>query len=274
MWTTLYRLRDPDDVIAEIKSYKERYNITSLQLYDLTAITKKSWTLEFCNKLLQNHINLNWSLPSGTRSEALDEESLSLLRQTGCNYLAYAPESGSPRTLNMIKKKIKLPRLTDSVLEAKRQGLILRTNLIIGFPHETRYDVFLTIKYGLKLAFHGVDEVNINIFSPYPGTEIYNHLQHSESFSLDDNYLLGLTSLNSDFTKVKLPTFNPCMGTKELAFYRLLFMLMNYAIGYFVYPSRILRTIKNVFLASHSAQTVFEHRLKDVLGKQVIYSKK
>jgi len=56
------------------------------------------------------------------------------------------------------------------VIEAKRQGLTLRTNMIIGFPHETRKHVFETIRYGLYLAARGVDEVTINIFSPYPGT--------------------------------------------------------------------------------------------------------
>ncbi len=274
MWTTLYKLRDPDDVIAEIKSYKERYDITSLQLYDLTAITKKSWTIEFCKQLIQNKINLNWSLPSGTRSEALDRDTLSLLKQTGCKYLAYAPESGSTTTLSKIKKKIKLSKLTESALEAKRQGLVLRTNLIIGFPHETRRDVLTTIKYGLKLAFCGVDEVNINIFSPYPGTEIYNQLQQEQKILVTDKYLLGLTSLNSDFTQMNVLTVNPNLGTKELAFYRILFMLVNYAIGYLCYPSRIWRTIKNVFLATHSAATVFEHRLKDRLNKRVVYSKR
>ena len=274
MWTTLYRLRDPDDVIAEIKSYKERYHITSVQLYDLTANTKRSWTIDFCNKLIQHQIDLKWSLPSGTRSEALDHESLSLLKQTGCNYLVYAPESGSPNTLNKIKKKIKLPRFTESVLEAKRQGLVLRTNLIIGFPHETRRDVFLTIKYGLKLAIHGVDEVSINIFSPYPGTEIYNELEHSGKIILNDSYFLGLTSINSDYTQMNLLTFNPILGPRELALYRILFMLMNYSIGYLFHPSRIWRTVRNVFLASHSAETVFEHRLKDALNKLVEYFKK
>jgi len=274
MWTTLYKLREPEDVIAEIKSYKERYGITSLQLYDLTAITKRSWTIDFCNKLLQHQINLPWSLPSGTRSEALDHETLRLLRQTGCKYLVYAPESGSPNTLKRIKKKIQLPRFTESVLEAKRQGLILRTNLIIGFPHETRRDVLLTIKYGLKLALRGVDEVSINIFSPYPGTEIYMELRNEGKITVDDGYFLGLTSLNSDYTQMNLLTFNPFMGQRELAFYRIVFMLMNYAIGYIFYPARIWRTIRNVLLANHSAETVFEHRLKDALNRGVIHSKK
>jgi len=52
MWTTRYILRDPDDVITEIKHYLEKYRISSIQLYDLTAITKKRWLVDFCNRLI------------------------------------------------------------------------------------------------------------------------------------------------------------------------------------------------------------------------------
>ena len=100
-----YVMRDIDDVIAEIKHYIERYAVSSFQLYDLTAFTRKRWTVAFCQRLLQENLNIRWSLPSGTRSEVLDEEVLTLLKQTGCDYIAYAPESGSPATLNRIKKR-------------------------------------------------------------------------------------------------------------------------------------------------------------------------
>jgi radical SAM superfamily enzyme YgiQ (UPF0313 family) len=268
MWTTLYRLRDPDDVVAEIEHYKTRYAITSLQLYDLTAITKKSWTVEFTNKLLARKINLKWSLPSGTRSEALDHETLNLLKRTGCTYLVYAPESGSATTLQRIKKKIQLPRITASILEAKRQGIVVRTNLIIGFPHETRREVFETIRYGLMLAARGADEVSINIFSPYPGSELYRELVAVGKIQLSDRYFLQLTSLNSDYTRTNPLTFNPVMGPRELAFYRISFMLLNYLVGYVLYPARIWRTLRNVFMSRHSAATVLEHRLKDALRRK------
>jgi radical SAM superfamily enzyme YgiQ (UPF0313 family) len=269
MWTTLYRLRDTEDVVAEIEHYRRRYGITSLQLYDLTAITKKSWTLELGAKLLARGIALKWSLPSGTRSEALDAETLAVLKQTGCSYLVYAPESGSPRTLKRIKKKIHLPTLTASVLEAKRQGIVVRTNLIIGFPHETRGDVFRTVRYGLGLAVRGADEVSINIFSPYPGSELYEELAAAGKIRLGDDYFLQLTSLNSDYTRTNPLTFNPRMGPRELALYRIGFMLANYAISYLLYPARIWRTVRNVFLGGGGAATVFEHRLKDALRRKV-----
>lgn len=267
MWTTRYALRSVDDVIAEIKHHIERYDITAVQLYDLTAIVKRSWAIEFCRRLLSEGIRLNWSLPSGTRSEALDEETLGLLKQTGCNYLVYAPESGSSRTLGTIKKKISLEKLTESALIAKKVGIVLRTNLIIGFPHETRADVFQTVRYGLKLAIRGVDEVSINIFSPYPGTEIFSGLIAANRIRVNDEYFLALTSLNSDYTAVNPLTVNDAMGPRELAAYRLGFMLMNYILGYILYPKRIWRTIRNIFGDGKSA-TVLEHRLKDAYKRR------
>lgn len=273
MWTTTYKLRDVDDVIAEIKHYKKTYDITAFQLYDLTAIVKKSWTVEFCRKLLDEGIQLKWSLPSGTRSEALDAETLSYLQRTGCNYLCYAPESGSPRTLTLIKKKVHLDRITDSILAAKKLGLVLRANLVVGFPEERRQDIFQTFRYGLKLSVHGVDEVSMNVYSPYPGTEIFDGLVQAGKVKLDDRYFLRLMSNYTDYTKMDLITFNAYMSTRELVLGRSAFMLTSYFLGYVLYPSRILRTIRNVFFDSHEAATVFEHRFKDTLGRFKVLAK-
>lgn len=262
MWTTRYVLRDPDEVVAEIKHYVAKYDITAVQFYDLTAIVKKSWTLSFCQKLLDNDIALNWSLPSGTRSEALDAETLGMLKKTGCNFIVYAPESGDVETLRVIKKKVKLDRLNSSILAANRLGLITRANLLIGFPHETRRQILETIRYGLFLAWHGVDDVGISLFSPYPGTEIFDDLLARSVISLDDDYFM---TLSSRWIKNQIAV-NPRVGPRELALYRLGFMLINYTIGYLRYPGRIVRTIRNVFFRNQAA-TNFEHFLKNAFRK-------
>lgn len=262
MWTTRYILREPDDVIAEIKHWKEKYDITAVQFYDLTAIVKKSWTMEFTQSLLDSGIQLNWSLPSGTRSEALDEDVLAMLKKTGCNFIVYAPESGNEETLKVIKKKVKLERLSHSIITAKKLGLTARANLLIGFPHETRRQILGTIRYGLFLAWKGVDDVGISLFSPYPGTEIFDALIAKGVVKLGDAYFM---TLNSRWIENQIAV-NPQVGPLELAFYRLGFMLTNYAIGYLRYPSRIFRTIRNVFFRNE-ASTNFEHFLKNAFRK-------
>ena len=269
MWTTRYILRDIEDVIKEIKHYITKYNITGLQFYDLTAITKKSWIVEFCKRLIEEKIDIKWSLPSGTRSEVLDAEVLGLLKQTGCNYLVYAPESASPETLTTIKKKIHIDQLTKSVLEAKRQKLVVRTNLIIGFPHETWSQILTTLMYGIKMAMKGVDEVPVFIFSPYPGTEIFKNLSDAGKLRVNDEYFFQLTSLNSAYLSWNVISSNPNINWRVLGLVRTFFIIANYLISYLFYPSRIFRTIKNLFLENQSA-TVFEHRIKDMFGRKKI----
>ena len=269
MWTTRYIIRDVNDAIEEIKHYIKRFAISSVQFYDLTAITKKTWIVSYCKKLIEEGIQLKWSLPSGTRSEALDRETLSLLKQTGCNYLVYAPESGSLPTLKRIKKKIKLSQLTESALEAKRQNLIVRINLIIGFPEENWADIFATLFYGLKMAIRGIDEVPLFIFSPYPGTEIFRKLEDEKKIFLNDNYFLALTSLNSAYFSTQIVCFNPKINKRLLGTLRMLFMVTNYLVSYLFFPKRILRTLKNIF-SPHDAATVVERRLKDLLLKRKV----
>jgi radical SAM superfamily enzyme YgiQ (UPF0313 family) len=268
MWTTRYVLRSVDDVLSEMHHYIDRFGATAFQLYDLTAITKRSWVIDLGRRMLAEGIRVRWSLPSGTRSEALDDEVLALLKATGCNYLVYAPESGSQRTLDAINKRVSLPALVRSVKSAKRLGLVLRCNLIIGFPAETRRAVFETVRFGLYLAALGVDEVSINIFSPYPGSALFDEIHGKQALTLDDAYFLSLTSLNSDYTRFQPITFNPNMPAAELAFYRLFFMASNYLLGYLLYPSRILRTIRSVLIGGGEAATVLDHRLKDGLARR------
>jgi anaerobic magnesium-protoporphyrin IX monomethyl ester cyclase len=268
MWTTRYVLRDIEDVIAEIKFYIQKYRITSFQFYDLTVFTKKSWTVAFCKRLKEERLQLHWSLPSGTRSEVLDGDVLEALKETGCDYLAYAPESGSRRTLEKIKKRIHPDRMVASIRAAKRAGLILRTNLIIGFPHETRRDVFDTLWFGLRMAVAGVDEVPFFIFSAYPGTEIVRGLLEEGRVELNDDYFMSLVSFNGKFSLLKPQgVTNRNMSAFELATVRLTFMLLNYALSYLLFPRRILRTLRNV-INGKTSSTVFENRLQDAFRRR------
>jgi radical SAM superfamily enzyme YgiQ (UPF0313 family) len=267
MWTTRYVMRDVHDVVAEIQHYVAKYRITSIQLYDLTAFVRKDFTVALCNELLAAGIRLRWSLPSGTRSEALDSETLRLLKQSGCEYLAYAPESGSQRSLKKIKKRIHLDRMVASIREARAQGIVLRTNLIIGFPHETRRDVFATLFFGLRMAILGVDEVPYFIFSAYPGTEIFRELQAAGRIRLNDDYFMQLVSFNGKFSNLRpRGVTNPNLSAFELASLRLLFMLANYSISYLLRPWRIWRTLRNLATGEGSA-TVLENRLQDAFHR-------
>lgn len=262
MWTTAYYLRSVDDVINEMIYYKEKYNITGFQFYDLTAIIKRDWIIEFCKAMIDRKIDLAWSLPTGTRSEALDDEALGWLTKAKLSYLCYAPESASEKTLKLIKKKISFDKMVKSIRSAIRLNLVLRTNFIIGFPHETRSDVLTTVRGALKMAFIGVDESPLFFFQPYPGMELFDYLVKNNRVKLNDSYFNSLATVSTGKFSPPDFSFSEHVGKTELWFYRFATTIMVILISYLVRPKRILRSIHNIFFSDKSA-TVIEQRLKD-----------
>ena len=268
MWTTRYVMRAPHDVVDEIVFNQQEYQANSIDFYDLTAIVKKSWILEFAEELKRRQVKVSWQLPSGTRSEVLDEEVIAKIAGTGLEFLVYAPESGSPRMLEMIKKKVNLKKLTASIETALRHGLVVKVNLIIGFPDEQRADIAKTLLYMMRLAFLGVDDCNVAMFSPYPGSELYDQLRKDgEIVELDDSYFENLM-IQFDFTLAK--TYCKSIGSLELLLYRVLSMTTFYSISYLRRPSRILRILKFVILRHSQFQplSVFEQRIFDFISRR------
>jgi radical SAM superfamily enzyme YgiQ (UPF0313 family) len=100
--------------------------------------------------------------------------------ETNCRLLVYAPESGSPETLKIIKKKLKLDRLTESARKAVKIGHTVKINMIIGFPHEGLRHVLSSLLYGVRMAWHGVEDCNLAVFTPYPGSELYKQLRTAD----------------------------------------------------------------------------------------------
>ncbi len=271
MFGRRYFVRDIDDLIKQIKYYIKRYNITGLQFYDLTAILKKNWVLEFCDALVKNNINLQWSLPTGTRSEALDLEVLKSLAKAKLTYLVYAPESGHEETLKRIKKKIKIPAVEKSVKWAVSQGIVTRTNLIIGFPGETRLQLYRTLWQQLRFIMMGVEESSTFVFNAYPGTELFDGLVKSGKIELNDDFFISLGWMSHYNVKPNYVSYNEKMGRYELYVYRMIGMLLTYTLPYLLRPKRILRTIKSFFREDSS--TVAEQRLKDHLRRSTLFTK-
>lgn len=244
MWTTRYTTRDPGLVVDEIAGFVERYRIDNVDFYDLTAIIDRDWILEFCRLLDARGLRITWQLPSGTRSEALDEPVLQAMYRSGCRNVSYAPESGSPRTLEAIKKKVKIDRLEASMRMAVRAGLNVKANILIGFPDEQRADVHETLRFILRMARIGVHDVSVWTFSPYPGSELFDRLRAAGRFPrLDDDYYASLLSYSDISGAV---SYSNALGATQLQRYRLAGLLGFYGASYLTHPLRPLRSLYNI----------------------------
>ncbi len=260
MWTTRWYARDPGLVLDEIRLYQEKYGATNFDFYDLTAIVKRSWIIQFTNMILDRKMDFTWQLPSGTRSEAIDAEVSRLLYASGCRNMSYAPESGSPEVLKRIKKVVKLDRLEQSVLSAVREGLNVKLNIIMGFPNETRRELGQTVKFLFRMGRAGVHDMSISLFSPYPGSELYHELRASGRIpELSDDYFLGLCAYK-DFSQSV--SYTDGLSPRVLNLYRIAGFLVFYGTQYVVRPWRILRLMQN--LLQHRQESRLDKSLSDL----------
>ena len=194
MWTTRWIPRDADLLLDEMQSYIDRYNVQNFDFYDLTAIVKKNWIVDFCQKIEQRGMNFTWQLPSGTRSEAIDGEVAALLFKSGCRNMSYSPESGSPSVLTRIKKKITGESVIESIKACYVNGMNIKTNIIFGFPGETYREIFQSYRFIMRMALAGAYDISVWAFSPYPGSELFSEISEQQEMKMDDPYYDSLRS--------------------------------------------------------------------------------
>ena len=255
MWTQRWNVRDPEDVIAEIKKYMKEYAVTNFDFADLTAIIKKEWVVRFATMLIEQNLNITWQLPSGTRSEVLDNEVTTLMYRSGCRSLNYAPESGSKEELIRIKKRVKLDRMLDSMKGAKASGLEIKANLIFGMPGQTWKDVRHTFKFIVQLAWVGVDAIGSFAYSPYPGSELFKQLQDEGRIDLDAKYFNDLLGYSDPLHTTV--SYNPKFSPKMLSFLCFTSMSMFWGLSFVFRPKRAFVLFYQLLTRDNSSKLAY-----------------
>lgn len=97
---------------------------------------------EFCDLIIEHELDFDWGGMALIRKE-MTPELLKKMHKAGCREIMWGLESGSGRTLSLMRKKLFTPELASQVIRsAHKAGIIQFTNIIVGFPGETE-DQFL-----------------------------------------------------------------------------------------------------------------------------------
>ncbi|MDD5451743.1 MAG: radical SAM protein [Desulfovibrionales bacterium] len=88
-----------------------------------------------------------------TRYDLVDASLLMKLKRAGAATIAYGMESGSPRVLDTIRKKLDLDRLSKAIKLAQSFGVNVELFTLYGLPGETFADAYETVRF---VKNHGV----------------------------------------------------------------------------------------------------------------------
>jgi len=107
------------------------------------------------------------------------------MREANFRRVTLGIESGSPRILKMIRKGETNEDVKRAVKLLRNAGIHSHAFFMIGLPEETAEDIELSKKLILEVQ---PDHVEINMVTPYPGTDIFEKLIPEDPAKIDRWY--------------------------------------------------------------------------------------
>jgi len=169
------------DIIRELKS---RYAIREICFYDDTLVAHRRRFEALCQRLIAEKMDITWSC--NARVDMVDPDRLNLMRRAGCWQISYGIESGDQYLLDVLKKRISLAQVEKAVTWSRAAGLTVKGYYMIGIPGETYASLQKTEKHLLSLP---LDDILLEYFTPFPGSELYDHLLAQEEDLPDWSHL-------------------------------------------------------------------------------------
>ena len=166
-----------DETIRRMKLLIKDYGVKGILFSDDNFFGNKKRALEILRRVREENLGVLLSKIDVHVSMLfkLNDSEMRLLRKSGCKMVMMGIESGSPRMLKMMNKKMRIPELLEVNKRLKRFGIMPHYFFMMGFPTETEEDLAKTMSLKMKLSSENKHAVpRFNIFTPFPGTELFN----------------------------------------------------------------------------------------------------
>ena len=163
------RYRSAKNIREELEELIKVYGIKGFCITDDNFIINKRRVAEICDEITP--LNLKWS--SLSRVDTVDQSLLEKLKESGCIEIKYGIESGSPRILELMNKRISIDQIRNAVMLTQNAGIKVKAFILHGFPGENIESTNETISLLNELK-DKIDRISIFRFVPLPGSPAYN----------------------------------------------------------------------------------------------------
>ena len=200
MYERPMRFRSAKNVLAEIDMLVEKYGMKELIFVDDSFLQSRKRAIEIMRGLVDRKYDLYWK-SNNLSIFLMDDEMLGLMKESGCYQITVSIESGHPRTLERIRKPLKLDQISRILAKIKKLDIELISNFVIGFPGETMDEIRETFRYAEAID---IDYVLFSIATPLPATELYDICREEKcipedfSFETVDYYGFGRGVITTD----------------------------------------------------------------------------
>ncbi len=166
----MVRRRSVDNVIQELKLYKQKYRPRTLNFQDDTFSVDVDWLEEFADKYAAE---INIPFQCNVHPMTVTREIVKALKKAGCRSVCMGIQSGNNELRKMVLKR---PGTNERIIEASRlikeEGIQLVTEYIFGLPDETPEKMWESVTLNREIR---ADNTSTFVFYPFPGTALADY---------------------------------------------------------------------------------------------------
>ena len=117
----------------------------------------------------------------------------------------------------------------------------------------------------VKASWYGVNDMAPSVFSPYPGSELFENLVKEGKVDMnDDEYFYQIIYVDTFFNNF---FYNTAINKYVLRFYLLSYLAVFYSSNFIFHPMRLVQTVQHLLTSN------YESRAEMALGELIKRSK-
>ena len=178
-----FRARSPENIIAEIKHLKQKYNAGIIDFLDDNFTLDINRSKEICKLMIKENIKIKWGLPNGIRVDKLDDELVLLMKKAGCHEISLGIESVDNEILKELKKGTTLETIENAIKILRKNKIPIRAFFLIGSPKGTKQEVLNALTFAIN---NNLNESIWSMLVPYPSTEFNKWVDKNHLWIVDN----------------------------------------------------------------------------------------
>ncbi len=161
------RFRSAESILEEVRRIRRDHDIHDLRFIDDVLMCNRVVLRRFIALIRESDERFDW-LCTG-RVDLMEESLLREMKSAGCYRIEIGVESGDDEVLAAMDKKLSTRQALEAVATARRVGVEIVANFILGLPGESRPAMRRTLDFAVRLD---VDFAIFFMFTPFQGAEI------------------------------------------------------------------------------------------------------
>ena len=190
-WGNKWRNKSNERILLEMKTAKEfGYNWIFFTDDIFVVYPNIKQRDRLFDSIIEQKIDMKWIVQMRADVTSRNQDLIAKASKAGMRIAFLGVESGSEVILKKMHKGEFTPQSVEAVSTLSKNGIVTLIGMMVGAPYEKLSDIMASIRFSRKLAEAGADAIQFSIYTPLPGTRVFDDaLRNGKLFTLDwDRY--------------------------------------------------------------------------------------